>query len=101
MAIKKMNKKTSESLKKKTDLLLRGRSKNTKLNLHIVNNLKNHLQIKSLKDVHISNLLNLKIKDIDEIELGTRELSLKDLNLICNRFGINPDHLLNFEDVEI
>ncbi|MCL2567540.1 MAG: hypothetical protein FWE18_05575 [Alphaproteobacteria bacterium] len=95
-----MNNKSKKYLKKKTDSLLRGRSRNKKLNLHIVHNLKNQLGVASLKDIYISNLLNLKIKDIDEIEVGVRELSLKDLNIICNRFSLHPDTLLNFDDLD-
>ncbi|MDR0484145.1 MAG: hypothetical protein LBH40_02565 [Alphaproteobacteria bacterium] len=77
--------------------LLKNRNKNKELNLHIVHNLEHHLGIKNLHEANISNLLNLKPKDIDELEQGDREFSLKDLNIICDKFNIDPDTLLEFD----
>ncbi len=70
---------------------------NKEINLHIVRHIKGHLGVETLKDIHISNILNLKVKDIEDIEIGSRELSLKDTSIICKTYKINPDNI--FEDL--
>ncbi len=63
------------------------------MNLHIVKYLKNHLGTAKLKNSTMSNALNLKIKDIEDIEVGKRELSLKDIGILCKCYKIDPDNL--------
>ncbi len=64
---------------------------NKEINLHLVNYIKKHLGIEALKEINISNDLNFKVKDVEDIELGNKELSLKDISIICDCYEINPD----------
>ncbi len=65
------------------------------LNLHVVSEVKSRLSVDSLHDTHISNLLKLKYKDVEDLEIGKRELSIKDMSLICHFYGIHPDSLFD------
>lgn len=67
--------------------------KKKEINLHIVHHIKKHVGIETLKEINLSNILNLKVKDIEDIELGQRELSIKDISIICKCYKINPDSI--------
>lgn len=62
-------------------------------NQYTLNYLKKFLGADSLCDSDLPNIINWKREDIKKLELGTKELRLKEINLITQHYRLNVDDL--------